>query len=153
MLSLNKKRLLVSLSYLSLIFFISCTGGKGDDDNDGSGDGGNEGNTPLDLEISTSTDSNGTASINFQTSSKATKLMVSARSKGGYDLAFTEVTGGGTNYLLPNGEEVSLANSPATFINSVNIPSRAIDTQLTDATSFDVAVKVNQSDDPRKPKQ
>lgn len=122
-----------------LFILVSCSADKG---GDGSGDDG-EDNTPLDLEISSATDNSGVAKVTFQNPASASKLMVSAKSKGGFDLLFTKVSGGKENYLTPGGEDVSLANTPTTLINSINVPSRAIDVPLTGATSFDVQVKVS----------
>ncbi len=132
-------RISLSLFCFSLILFVSCSVDKGDESS-------NQGNTPLDLEITSSTDSRGMAKVNFQTPSDATKVMISAKSKGGYDLAFTKVDGGGEDYLNPDGERVSLSGTFTTLINVVNIPSRGVDPQLTSATSFNVEVEVDLSD-------
>lgn len=124
---------------LLMSILISCSADKGGDDS-GSDNGDS---TPLDLEISSTTDSRGIAKVTFQNPSSASKFMVSAQSKGGYDLTFTKVSGGGQNYLTPGGEEISLANSATTLINSINVPSRAVDKALSGAVSFDVEVRVD----------
>jgi hypothetical protein len=127
------------VAILLMSILVSCSADR-DGDDSGSDDGGN---TPLDLEISSTTDSRGIAKVTFQNPSSASKFMVSAQSKGGNDLTFTKVSGGGQNYLTPGGEEVSLANSATTLINSINVPSRAVDKPLTGAVSFDVEVRLD----------
>lgn len=123
---------------ISLSFALACTAKKSDN-NDTSK------SPSLDLEISASADSRGLAKISFQTAKNATKLMISARSKGGYDLRFTKVNGGGVNYLTPNGDSISFADSYVAFVNAINVPSRSIDTPLSGETSFDVEVQVDLS--------
>lgn len=126
--------------YLLVLTFIACKADRDGEDN--SGDDTNGGNTQLDLEISSSTNSRGLANITFNTAKDVSKLSVSAQGSRGKSTRISKLTVGGTDYLSPKGETVSLANDFAPILTTATVPSRDLDPALNSPQEVLVSAEV-----------
>lgn len=140
------QRRFATRAFLAALFSVGllvtgCAVG-GSDDEDG-GNGGTDTDGERTFSIGANTDERGRAVATFQLSGDTTKLSVSAFVDDNQEVRFTELSDErGTNYLDPNGDEVTFGTSFARGINVVNAPSRAEDQPIDGSQSFTAEVEI-----------
>lgn len=133
--------MLLLLSSFALFSCFGCAVGDGDDDEE---DDGTE--QEADFTATAVTDEDGLATVTFDLADGTTKFGVNITADD-YYVRFTEVeSDNGVNYLDPNGEEVSFADTFFPYINSVSAPSRSLDTSLIDGSKYTVSALVSSTD-------
>ena len=132
---------------LMLSLLTACTGGSGDDDDDDNGGGGGSPTEDTQFDLSGTTNERGIASVGFNVASGTTKFSVTALTPNGRFVRFEEIfSDSGEDYLNPDRESISFADSYGAFANAASVPSRSTDPALDGQSRFTVSASVAASE-------